>query len=122
MKYLDKLNLQELKELKEYISKFASMGELINELDSNISTKQKVQKENPNIRFDIELFRKLSILEPSEINLLVENNINNLQELIDCDLNALIGITPSIKAKLEWTRQFYDMSIYYKEAKKSKKR
>ena len=110
MRYLEQMKLKELKDLKKFVSQFESMEELLYELDSTISTKQKDQEKSLNDRFDMAMFKKLNMFEPEELKVLVENNINNLQELIDCDLNSLIGMRPSMKRKFLWIRQFYDMS------------
>ena len=57
----------------------------------------------------MDMFIKLQIFDPWELKVVRKNNINNLQELIDCDLDSLIGITPSIKEGLDWVRKFYNM-------------
>jgi len=109
MKYLENKTLKELKDLKKFIDQFYSMEELKDELDYTISTKQKDQEKSLNSRFDMAMFKKLNMFEPREMQVLVDNNITNLQELIDCDLDSLVGMLPSIKEKFLWIRQFYDM-------------
>ena len=57
----------------------------------------------------MEMFLRLNIFDPWELKVVQSNHISNLQELIDCNLDELVGITPSIKEGLEWVRTFYDM-------------
>lgn len=108
---LDKLSDADLVSLREYVSSFNDIESLTREIDTLIK-KRKANKSNSNIRFNMEMFIKLSIFDPSEFKVVRDNNINNLQELIDCDLDSLVGITPSIKAGLSWVRRAYDMSSF----------
>ena len=110
MRYLEKMKLKELKDLKKFVSQYDSLGDLLYDLDSIISTKQEDEEKSLNVRFDMAMFKKLNMFEPREMQVLVDNNINNLQELIDCDLDSLVGMLPSIKEKFLWIRQFYDMT------------
>ena len=50
------------------------------------------------------------------------NGIRNLQDLIDADLDSMIGMTESIKEKLSWARRFYNLDTNrFKAIQKSKK-
>ena len=49
-------------------------------------------------------------MENSELKVIKNNNISNMQELIDCDLDSLVGIKPSLKISLDKKRRFYDMN------------
>ena len=68
----------------------------------------------------MDMFIKLQIFDPWEFKVIRDNHISNLQELIDCNLDGLVGITPSIKQGLEWVRTFYDMSSIEEKKGKSK--
>lgn len=107
----DKMSDADLASLREYVSSFSDIESLTREIDTLIK-KRKANKSSLNIRFNMEMFIKLKIFDPSEFRVVRDNNINNLQELIDCDLDSLVGITPSIKEGLSWVRRAYDMSSF----------
>ena len=112
MSNIDKLKVFSLEELKLYltlIESFESKDDMHNALIAEIKRREEFNKESLNVRFDIALMKKLNIFYPDELNVLIINNIKNLQELIDCDLYNLVGITESIIEKLNWARYFYDM-------------
>lgn len=109
---LENLDLKSLKKLKSIVSDFDSIESLISQIDSRISSLEDVRKDSLNVRFNLEMFIRLKIFDPSEFKVIRDNNINNLQELIDCDLDSLVGITPSIKEGLSWVRSAYDMSSF----------
>ena len=79
------------------------------------------KKKSLNVRFNMDMFIKLQIFDPWEFKVVRDNHISNLQELIDCNLDDLVGITPSVKQGLEWVRTFYDMSSFEEDKKPSKK-
>lgn len=103
------MKLDELKRVQDIVSQYGSMEELKHDLDSTISTREKEKTKSLNVRFNMEMFLRLNIFDPWELKVVQSNHISNLQELIDCDLDELVGITPSIKQGLEWVRTFYDM-------------
>lgn len=107
----DKMSDADLVGLREYVSGFKDIESLTREIDTLIK-KRKANKSNLNIRFNMDMFIRLKIFDPSEFKVIRDNNINNLQELIDCDLDSLVGITPSIKEGLSWVRSAYDMSSF----------
>ena len=110
MKILEGLNLDDLKSIKSIVSQYGSMEELINDLDTAISRREEEKAKSLNVRFNMDMFIKLNVFDPWELNVIKSNNISNMQELIDCNLDDLVGITPSVKRGLEWARKFYDMS------------
>ncbi len=103
------MKLEDLKRMRKIVSQYGSMEELKDDLDSTISTREKEKTESLNVRFNMDMFLRLQIFDPWELKVVQSNHISNLQELIDCDLDELVGITPSIKEGLEWVRTFYDM-------------
>ena len=103
------MKLDELKRIQDIVSQYGSMEELKHDLDSTISTREKEKTKSLNVRFNMEMFLRLNIFDPWELKVVQSNHISNLQELIDCNLDELVGITPSIKQGLEWVRTFYDM-------------
>ena len=114
MSKIDKLEVFSLEYLKlclSLVESFESKDEMHNALIAEIKSREEAAKSklSLNDRFDIALMKKLNIFYPDELNVLIINNIKNLQELIDCDLYSLVGITESIKEKLNWARYFYDM-------------
>ncbi len=103
------MKLDDLKRMRKIVSQYGSMEELKHDLDSTISTREKEKTKSLNVRFNMDMFLRLQIFDPWELKVVQSNHISNLQELIDCDLDELVGITPSIKEGLEWVRTFYDM-------------
>ena len=106
----DKFSKEQLKGLVVLINNFEGKDDLMMGLYSEIRNREFEEKQNLNIRFTIEMFKKYNMFNLDELRVLEINNIKNLQELIDCDLSRLIGITEAIKEKLDWARKFYDMN------------
>ena len=121
MKILEKMKLDDLKTMKEIVSQYGSMEELNHDLDTTISIREKEKSESLNVRFNMDMMVRLHVFDPWELKVVQSNNIANLQELIDCNLDELVGITPSIKEGLEWVRTFYDMSSFEEENKPKNK-
>ena len=121
MKKLEDFSLEELQDMYHFLQAFQSKEECEFFLKERIQKLEEDKKKSLNVRFNMEMFIKLKIFDPSELKVVRDNHISNLQELIDCDLDHLVGITPSIKQGLLWVRTFYDMSAFEeKEKGKSK--
>lgn len=114
---VDKLKLGELELLESVVSEYKNIGSLKGAIKERRKALEEENKRSLNVRFDMEYFVKLNIFTPWEFEVIKLNNINNIQELIDCDLDSLVGITPSIKRGLEWCRQMYDLSSFEKTSK-----
>ena len=109
MSLLDRFNLEDLKEIHSFISQYSEMGELRNDLDFVISSREKEKTKSLNQKFDLDMMLKYQIFTYEALQVILANSITNLQDLIDCDLDQLEGITPSVKRELNWIRSFYDM-------------
>lgn len=103
-------SLDDLKAYLSLIEVFETKDDIYNALVLEINRREEENKVSLNKRFTIKLFKDLSMFYPDEMHVLEVNGIKNLQDLIDCDLDSMIGITISIKEKFEWARKFYDMS------------
>lgn len=116
------LELGELEILESVISDYKSIGSLKGAITRRKKELEEEKSKSLNVRFNMEYFVKLNIFDPWEFEVIKLNNINNIQELIDCDLDSLVGITPSIKKGLEWCKKMYDMSCFeeYNNKPKSK--
>lgn len=115
---MNSLSLDELKKFKDVISGYDDIGELKKAVNFFIEKKEREKSTRLNVRFDMDMFIRLRIFEPSELRILKANCISNLQDLIDCDLDSLVGITPSVKEKLDWARRAYNMDSYEENSKK----
>lgn len=105
----DRLSEKELTLISDVVDCYTDIDNLKNDISLAINTKMKEKKTSLNVRFNMDMFIELHIFDPFEFKVIKQNNINNLQELIDCDLDSLVGITPSVKKGLEWVRKFYNM-------------
>ena len=76
------------------------------------------KEDNINVMFDIDGFIKLSIFDSEELLILQKNGIHNLQELIDCNLENLDGMTMGYYEKFDWARKVYDMFSWNPKKKK----
>ena len=113
MSNIDKFKSFSLEDLKSFlalIESFENKDDMHNALIAEIIRREEERKLSLNVRFDIKMIKKLNLFYPDELKVLEINNIKNIQDLLDCDLNSLVGITESIKEKLDWVRHFYDMS------------
>lgn len=111
-KIIESKSIKELKELIKLIENFDSIEELRESINLEIERKKKKTNVSLNEGFDLEMFRKLHMLQEYQIEFLRRNNILNLQDLIDCDIEELfISINDSeFKKDLLFIREFYDMS------------
>ncbi len=121
MKILETMKLEELKKIQEVVSQYGSMEELKHDLDTTISCREEDKRKSLNVKFNMEMFIRLNIFDPWELDVIKSNKISNLQELIDCNLDELKGITPSVKKGLDWARKFYDMSSLEDKNSKGRK-
>lgn len=112
MKILDKVQIEDLKTMEAIASQYGSIEELIEDLHGTILRKEKEKKQSLNVRFNMDMLVRLKVFDPWELKVVQANHISNLQELIDCNLDHLVGITPSIRDGLDWVRHFYDMSSF----------
>jgi hypothetical protein len=108
LKGIDSFTLEELKKMQEFISSYDSFERLKRDLSIQIEVMNDNRK-NINERFDLALMQRLQIVDSFQLKVLQNNSIHNIQELIDCDLDSLVGITPSMKMEFEWIKRMYDL-------------
>ncbi len=113
-------SLDELKKFSLLLESFESIDILLKSVTNEIKKREDEKNSSLNVRFTMDMFKKYNMFYPDELRVLEINCIRNLQDLIDCDLNSLVGITESIKEKLEWTRSFYDMTCFENGKEKTK--
>ncbi len=106
---MEKLSTEELEHFLSIVGNYDNINDLSNSLVMEISKRKEEESKSLNVRFNMELFEELQIFDPWEFKVIKDNHINNLQELIDCNLDSLVGITQSTKQGLDWARHFYDM-------------
>ena len=91
-------------------------------LYSELKVREEEKNKSLNARFTIEMFREYHMFYQDELRVLEMNGIRNLQDLIDCNLNNLVGITEVMKEKFSWARNFYNMEKTTENNKKKVKR
>lgn len=109
---LDKLTIKELKQLKEELNNYNSIADLKRDLQTIIVIKEIDREKDIRYRFNMDMFIKLNIFDPIELEVLKLNNINNLLDLEECDIDNLIGITQTIKDKILWVLKMYNLDDY----------
>ena len=112
MSNIDKFKAFSLNDLKLYltlIESFETKDDMHNALIAEIKRREEEAKLSLNARFTIEMFKSFNMFYPDEMRVLEINGIRNLQDLIEADLNSMIGMTESIKEKLSWARRFYNL-------------
>lgn len=77
-------------------------------VNAEIERRTRVQYEN----LTLKVMCECGIITVKEGAFLYTNKINNFRDLMECNLDELIGITPSLKDKLERVRRFYDVSKF----------
>lgn len=120
MKKVNKFTLEELKSIRHFASSYSDLELLLKDLDFMIQSREMDEMQNLNVRFNMDYFIQYQIFDPAEWVVIQKNHIMNLQELIDCNLDDLIGITPNVKKGLDWVRHFYDMSSVSKSHSRKK--
>lgn len=115
-----KFSSSELKDMATLILEFEDKDDLLMGINSEIKRREAESKKSLNARFTMEMFKKYNMFYPDEMKVLEINGIRNLQDLINADLNSMIGMTESIKEKLSWARAFYNLEPT-KDIQKTKK-
>ena len=121
MSNIDKFKAFSLNDLKLYltlIESFETKDDMHNALIAEIKRREEEAKLSLNARFTIEMFKSFNMFYPDEMSVLEINGIRNLQDLIEADLNSMIGMTESIKEKLSWARRFYNLETSNGKVKK----
>lgn len=123
MKKINELNIEELRQIKNIAIQYSTLDELVNAIDFNLNAIY-YQNVPLNVRFDLNMFRKLSIFTDTELKILSLNHIDNLQDLIDFDLDSgkTSDMSRSFKEKIEWVRNFYNMDSFDKNAVQKQKK
>lgn len=102
---LEELRLDNLRIIQEELSNYEDIN-VFKETIDNIITNRELSN-TVNERFDTEMFKKLNIFSPYEVEVLELNGIHNIKDLIETDLNDCIGMTKELKEKFEWSRKMY---------------
>ncbi len=123
MKKIHELNIEELRQIKNIAIQYSTLDELVNAIDFNLNAIY-CQNVPLNVRFDLNMFRELSIFTDTELKILSLNHIYNLQDLIDFDLDTgkTSDMSRSFKEKIEWVRNFYNMDSFDKNAIQKQKK
>ncbi len=123
MKKIHELNIEELRQIKNIAIQYSTLDELVNAIDFNLNAIY-YQNVPLNVRFDLNMFRELSIFTDTELKILSLNHIYNLQDLIDFDLDTgkTSDMSRSFKEKIEWVRNFYNMDSFDKNAVQKQKK
>lgn len=123
MKKIQELNIEELRQMKNIAIQYSTLDELVNAIDFNLNAIY-YQNVPLNVRFDLNMFRELSIFTDTELKILSLNHIYNLQDLIDFDLDSgkTSDMSRSFKEKIEWVRNFYNMDSFDKNAVQKQKK
>ena len=104
------------------VDQFEGKDDLLMGLYSELKVREEEKNKSLNARFTIEMFREYRMFYQDELRVLEMNGIRNLQDLIDCNLNNLVGITEVMKEKFSWARNFYNMEKTTENNKKKVKR
>ena len=108
---MDEFGLDELKRIRSLLDSVDDITVLRNMVDLEINNRESTV----NQKFTLEMLERLEILSKREIELLKVNHISNLEELIACDLDSLIGVKISDISKFQWVREFYDLRSLVEE-------
>ena len=123
MKKINELNVEELRQLKNIVLQYSTLDELVTAIDFSLNAIY-YQDVPLNVRFDLNMFKELSIFTDNELKILSLHHIYNLQDLIDFDLcsGKSNNFSRSFKEKIEWVRNFYNMNSFDKNAVKKQKK
>lgn len=113
---------EDLKNFILLVDQFEGKDDLLMGLYSELKVREEEKNKSLNARFTIEMFKEYNMFYQDELRVLEMNGIRNLQDLIDCNLNNLVGITEVMKEKFSWARNFYNMEKTTENNKKKVKR
>ena len=111
---LTSLTKEELKKFYKMIDEYDDIQSLKRDVLCLLEEKN-LAKKSINERFNIALMKKLQLFDSHQFHVLEQNRISNLQQLMDCDLDSLVGVTPSMKREFDWVRKFYDLRSLVEE-------
>ena len=105
----DSFTTKQLKDTLDLVCAFEGKDDLLMGIHSEIKRRELESQQSLNARFTIEMFKEYNMFYSDELKVLEINGIRNLQDLIEADLDSMIGMTESIKEKFSWARNFYNM-------------
>ena len=117
-----KFKTEDLENFILLVDQFEGKDDLLMGLYSELKVREEEKNKSLNARFTIEMFKEYNMFYQDELRVLEMNGIRNLQDLIDCNLNNLVGITEVMKEKFSWARNFYNMEKTTENNKKKVKR
>ena len=80
MKKINELNVEELRQLKNIVLQYSTLDELVTAIDFSLNAIY-YQDVPLNVRFDLNMFKELSIFTDNELKILSLHHIYNLQDL-----------------------------------------
>jgi hypothetical protein len=105
----DSFTTKQLKDTIDLVCAFESKDDLLMGIHCEIKRRVLESEQSLNARFTMEMFKQYNMFYSDELKVLEINGIRNLQDLIEADLDSMIGMTESIKEKLSWARRFYNL-------------
>ena len=116
----DSFTTKQLKDTLDLVCAFEGKDDLLMGIHSEIKRRVLESEQSLNARFTMEMFKQYNMFYSDELKVLELNGIRNLQDLIEADLDSMIGMTESIKEKFSWARRFYNLEPT-KDIQKTKK-
>ncbi|MBQ8534254.1 MAG: hypothetical protein IJ463_01060 [Bacilli bacterium] len=116
----DSFTTKQLKDTLSLVCAFDGKDDLLMGIHYEIKRRELESQQSLNARFTMEMFKQYNMFYSDELKVLEINGIRNLQDLIEADLDSMIGMTESIKEKLSWARRFYNLEPT-KDIQKTKK-
>lgn len=109
-KNLSDFTIEELEIIKTEITKVKSQEELIETIDKIITRKQeKTEKKEKSYNEQITI-NMLGCFLPTEEKILEKNGIYTLADLVNRKTETISEIGGSMKEKVNWARDFFDMT------------
>lgn len=117
-KSLNDFTTSELKYMREVITSCKSIDEVVEKIDAVVSGRN-VDTLNQKLTVQYMFEHNLFCIEtPIVCRILIDNGIHNMQDLVDCDLHKLVGMTDDLREKVEIDIKWYRNS----KTKKGNKR
>ena len=120
---IDNLSLDELLLVRSVLKSFEDIDSAKRSVNSEIKKKREfIRNGGLNEQFSLVYMVEWGIFTMTEVSVLYDNGIGNLQELIECDLTKLKGATSEMIRRFDEGRKFFDMRGYTSFVSKGKKR
>ena len=101
-----------LESFYDYVSRYYDDIESLEKFLFNYYFDKNCGYDGSNKTFDLVNMCRRNVITEEEMSILRKNQIYNLEDLVNCSLDNIDGLTNVMREHLSWVRRMYNMSSY----------